>query len=255
MKKKQNHLSILVIDVGGTHVKVKVSTHREERKFSSGHQLTPQKMIEGVKELTKDWHYDVIAIGCPMVISKEGKPIHEPANLGKGWIGFNFEAAFGCPVKVVNDAAMQALGDYKGGRMLFLGLGTGLGTTMIDHGNLIPMELGHFPYKKGTIEDYTGTHALEKLGKKKWNKHVFKIIELLQAALEPEKIVLGGGDATLLKKLPGGCSTAPNANAFVGGFLLWKHALVHHHRFHHRLFSKVKNIHRDKSDGRNGRKK
>ncbi|MBX9742507.1 MAG: ROK family protein [Chthoniobacterales bacterium] len=240
MKKKQNLFSILVIDVGGTHVKVKITGRKEERKFPSGPTMTPQMMVDGVKDLTRDWHYDVISIGFPAVISKNSRLLKEPANLGKGWVGFNFNAAFGCPIKVINDAAMQALGDYAGGRVLFLGLGTGLGTTMIDHGNIIPMELGHFPYKKGTIEDYTGRHALEKLGKKKWRKHVFKIIELLQQALEPEKVILGGGDNVYLKKLPPGVSAAANSNAFLGGFLLWKHTLANHFFLHNSLFSKKK---------------
>lgn len=214
--------AILVIDVGGSHVKIKVSGHKEERKFPSGPKLTPQMMVDGVKNLAKGWHYDVVAIGFPAVVSKEGNILKEPANLGKGWVGFDFKAAFRCPVKVINDAAMQALGNYDGGRMLFLGLGTGLGATMIERGVMIPMELGHLPYKKGTFEDYTGRYALEKFGKKKWRKHVLKIIELFQAALEPEKTVLGGGNDVFLKELPPGCTVAANTNAFLGGFRLWE---------------------------------
>lgn len=224
---KNNNLAILVIDIGGTHVKIKVTGHKEERKIASGPTMTPQMMVDGVKVLAKDWHYDVISIGCPTTISKHGKPLKEPANLGKGWVDFNYQAAFKCPVHLINDATMQALGDYDGGRMLFLGLGTGLGSTLIERGVIVPLELAHLPYKKGTFEDYLGLHALEKKGKKKWTKEVLKVIEIFQAALEPEKIMLGGGNARLLKTLPPACHLAANSNAFLGGFRLWEHFLDH----------------------------
>ncbi len=224
---KNNNLAVLVIDIGGTHVKIKVTGHKEERKIPSGPTMTPQMMVDGVKVLAKDWHYDVISIGCPTTISKHGKPLKEPANLGKGWVEFNYQAAFKCPVHLINDATMQALGDYQGGRMLFLGLGTGLGSTLIEQGIIIPLELAHLPYKKGTFEDYVGLRALEKKGKKKWSREVLKVIEILQAALEPEKIMLGGGNAKLLKALPLDCYLAANSNAFLGGFRLWEHFLDH----------------------------
>lgn len=224
---KKNHLDILVIDIGGTHVKIKVTGHRKERKFPSGPTMTPQMMVDGVKALAKDWHYDGISIGCPMPISRHGKPVKEPVNLGKGWVDFNYQAAFKRPVHLINDATMQALGDYQGGRMLFLGLGTGLGSTLIERGVIVPLELAHLPYKKGTFEDYVGLRALEKKGKKKWTKEVLNVIAIFQEALEPEKIMLGGGNARHLKVLPPACHLAANSNAFLGGFRLWEHFLDH----------------------------
>ena len=220
---KHVKLSVLVIDIGGSRVKIKATGQNEERRILSGPTMTPQMMVDAVKKLAQGWRYDVVSIGCPMPVSKDGKPLKEPMNLGKGWVGFNFEAAFQCPVQLINDAAMQALGDYEGGRMLFLGFGTGLGSTMIEEGVVIPMELAHLPYKKGTFEDYVGLHALNKKGKKKWRKEVTCVIELLKSALEPERIVLGGGNAKLLKLIPPGCQIAANSNAFIGGFRLWEH--------------------------------
>ncbi|MBX9577137.1 MAG: hypothetical protein K2W97_01520 [Chthoniobacterales bacterium] len=214
-------LKILVIDVGGTHVKMSCSGHSEIRKFPSGPRMTPSFMAQEIKRLTADWNYDVISMGCPTPV-KNGKPIKEPANLGNGWVGFNYEKAFGRPIKIINDAAMQALGDYEGGRILFLGFGTGLGSTLIEEGVIVPLELAELPYKKGNFEKYTGNKALEKKGKKKWAKEVCKVIEILRAALEPEEVVLGGGNARELKNVPEGCRVAENSNAFIGGFRLWK---------------------------------
>lgn len=216
-------MKVLAIDVGGTHVKIRVSGQDEVRKFVSGPSLTPDKMVAGVKELAKDWDYDVASLGYPGPVLSN-RPIAEPHNLAPGWTGFDFEKAFGHPVKVINDAAMQALGSYKGGKMLFLGLGTGLGTTLIVDGIVEPMELGHLPYKKRTYEDYVGVRGLERLGKKKWRKHVFDIVALLTAALEPDDVVLGGGNVANLVQLPPNCRAGDNANAFIGAFRLWEKA-------------------------------
>jgi len=212
---------VLAIDVGGTHVKVLASGRRTPRKFESGPTLTPQQMVEGVKRLTSDWRYDTVSIGYPGLVI-HGRVAAEPHNLGQGWVGFDFAKAFGRPVKTVNDAAMQALGSYTGGRMLFLGLGTGLGSAMIVDGAIEPMELAHLPYKKGrTYEDVVGVRALEKMGVKKWRKQVWDVVDALRAALEPDYVVLGGGNAKRLKRLPKRMHLGDNANAFAGGFRLW----------------------------------
>jgi polyphosphate glucokinase len=216
-------MNVLAIDIGGTHVKVLATGQKEERNFDSGPTLTPRRMVSGVKRLTKDWKYDMVSIGYPGPVLR-GRPVSEPRNLGRGWVGFDFEPAFGCRVKLINDAAMQALGDYKNGRMLFLGLGTGLGSTLIVDGIVEPMELGHLPFRKATYEDYVGLRGLEKHGKKKWRRYVAEVIGLLTAALEPDEVVLGGGNAKLLKEVPPHCRVADNANAFVGGFRMWKDA-------------------------------
>lgn len=216
-------MNVLVIDIGGTHVKVLATGQDVEREFVSGPTLTPKRMVSGVRKLVADWKYDVISIGYPGPVLR-GRPISEPWNLGKGWVCFNFEAAFKRPVKVVNDAAMQALGSYKGGKMLFLGLGTGLGTALIVDRIVEPMELGHLPYRKATFEDYVGVRGLEKYGKKKWRRLVADVVEHLVAALEPEDVVLGGGNVHKLKELPPGCRAGDNTNAFRGGFRLWEEA-------------------------------
>ena len=213
---------ILVIDVGGTHVKVRVSGNREERKIDSGPTMTPARMVRDVKRLIKDWKYDAISIGYPGIVVR-GRPLHEPHNLGAGWVGFDFARAFGRPVKLINDAAMQALGSYKKGSMLFLGLGTGLGSAMIVDGILEPMELAHLPYKNGkTYEDYVGDRALKRLGKKKWRRYVADVVTRLKDALEADYVVLGGGNSKNLKDLPPGAELGDNRNAFVGGMRLWK---------------------------------
>ncbi len=191
------------------------------REFVSGPHLSAKEMVKQVKALTADWSYDVISIGYPGPVA-HGRPLAEPHNLGKGWIGFNFEKAFGCPTQVVNDALMQALGSYEGGRMLFLGFGTGLGSAMIVDGLLEPMELGHLPYRKGkTFEDEVGAAGLERLGKKKWRHKVADVIAHFVAALEPDYVVLGGGNAPKLGRLPAKTRLGDNANAFKGGFKLW----------------------------------
>jgi polyphosphate glucokinase len=214
-------VNVLAVDVGGTHVKVLASGQETRREFESGPTVTPEEMVAGVKEATADWPYDVVSIGYPGPVLR-GRPVSEPANLGTGWVGFDFEAAFGRPVKIINDAAMQALGSYKGGRMLFLGLGTGLGSAMIVDGVVEPMELAHLPYRKGTFEDYIGLRGLRRLGKKRWRRRVEDVVARLSAALEPEDVVLGGGNVKKLRGLPANTRAGDNENAFLGGFRLWK---------------------------------
>jgi polyphosphate glucokinase len=214
--------NVLVIDVGGTHVKLGSTDHKTEVKIDSGPTMTPNLMVAAVKKATSEWKYEAVAIGYPGPVVHD-RPIAEPHNLGEGWVGFDFKKAFGKPVKIVNDAAMQALGSYEGGRMLFLGLGTGLGSALIVDGALEPMELAHLPYKKGrTYEDYVGLRGLERLGKKRWAKHVGDVVEKLKAALEADYVVLGGGNAKFLKDLPPGARTGNNANALKGGIALFQ---------------------------------
>jgi len=213
---------ILVIDVGGTNVKLLATGQKEPTKFPSGPKMTAALMVKQVQQVTKDWDYDGVSLGYPGPIIND-RPLREPHNLGKGWMKFDFAKAFGRPVKIVNDASMQALGSYQGGRMLFLGLGTGLGSAMIVEGALQPMELAHLLYRKGkTYEDYLGLRGLERLGKKKWRRHVAKVVELLKEALDADYVVLGGGNAKKLKTIPPGARLGSNANAFLGGFRLWK---------------------------------
>jgi predicted NBD/HSP70 family sugar kinase len=212
---------VLVIDVGGTHIKVLATGHRTKIEIPSGPKMTPQLMCNWIKSAAKAWQYKVAAIGYPGPVV-HGKPLREPHNLGKGWVGFDYAKGLGCPVKVINDAAMQAIGSYQGGRMLFLGLGTGLGTAMIVDGIVEPMELAHLPYRSGkTYEDYLGLRGLERMGKKKWRLYVNKVVKELQAALEPEYVVLGGGNAKKLKTLPPKTRLGDNEKAFLGGFRLW----------------------------------
>ncbi len=216
-------MNVLVIDIGGTHVKILASGQKERREFESGPKLNPKMMVAGVKRLARGWKYDTVSIGYPGPVLRN-RPIADPHNLARGWVGFDFQKAFQCPVKVINDAAMQALGSYRHKKMLFLGLGTGLGSAMVVEGIVEPMELAHLPYKKATYEDYVGIRGLEKFGKKKWRKHVADIVKLLSAALEPDDVVLGGGNVKKLKQLPKGCRAGDNNNAFLGGFRLWKPA-------------------------------
>lgn len=214
-------MHILVVDIGGTGVKVLATGQSERRRFPSGPTMTPEQMVAGVKDIAADWEYDVVSIGYPGLIRK-GQIVSEPHNLAPGWVGFDFQAAFGCPVKVMNDAAMQALGSFQGGLMLFLGLGTGLGSALIADGAVWPMELAHLAYRKGTLEDYLGLRGLKRLGKKKWNRHVAFVVDRLIAALHPDDVVLGGGEAKKLMTLPPGCRAGENANAFLGGFRMWE---------------------------------
>src|ERR1700751_3721621 len=214
-------MNVLVIDVGGTHVKVLASGEEQKREIESGPTLSARQMVSSVKKLADGWEYDVVSIGYPGPVVHD-RPMAEPHNLGKGWMGFNFAAVFKLPTKVVNDAAMQALGSYKSGKMLFLGLGTGLGSAMIVDGIVEPMELGHLPYKLHTFEDYVGTRGFARLGETKWRPAVGDVVTRRIAALEPEDVVLGGGNVKQLKKLPPGCRAGDNANAFLGGFRLWQ---------------------------------
>ncbi len=214
-------MNVLVIDVGGTHVKILATGQKDHREFESGPTMTPDEMVAGVLRAADGWMYEVIAMGYPGPVLR-GKPVAEPHNLAKGWVGFDFEAAFRMPVKIINDAALQALGSYHGGRMLFLGLGTGLGSALIVDGILEPMELGHLPYKKRTFEDYVGLRGLKRVGKKRWRKYVTDVVATLSAAVQAEEVVLGGGNVKRLKELPPHCREGNNENAFLGGFRLWE---------------------------------
>ncbi len=214
-------MNVLAVDVGGTHVKILASGQTERREFASGPTLNAKQMVDRVKALAADWKYDRVTVGYPGPVLRN-RPVAEPHNLGRGWVGFDFETAFERPVKVMNDAAMQALGSYKGGKMLFLGLGTGLGSALIADGIAEPMELGHLPYRKSTYEDYVGLRGLTAHGEKKWRKYVEDVIVRLVAALEPDDVVLGGGNVKRLNELPPGCRVGDNANAFLGGFRAWE---------------------------------
>src|SRR6202047_54935 len=215
-------LKILVVDVGGTNVKMRTAGQKEALKIPSGPTLTAGNAVKFWKAATRGWDFERISLGYPGPIIN-GRPLREPHNLGGGWVGFDFQKAFGVPVKVINDAAMQALGSYKGGRMLFLGLGTGLGSAMIVDGVLEPMELAHLLYKRGkTYEDYLGLRGLQRLGKKKWRRHVAKVAKKLKVALAADYVVLGGGNSKKLKKLPPGVRLGRNENAFLGGFRMWQ---------------------------------
>jgi polyphosphate glucokinase len=214
-------MRILVVDVGGTHVKILATGQAERREFESGPTLTVRQMVAGVKRLAKGWKYDAVSIGYPGLVLHE-RIAAEPHNLAPGWIGFDFQKAFGCPARVINDAAMQALGSYTKGTMLFLGLGTGLGSALVVDGHVVPMELAHLAYRKATIEEYVGLRGLERFGKKKWRDHVAFMIERFTAAIHPDEVVVGGGNAKKLKELPPGCRLGDNANAFIGGFRLWE---------------------------------
>ena len=210
----------LVIDVGGTHVKVLATGRREPVEIPSGPRMTARAMVQAVRKATAGWKYEAVSIGYPGPVV-HGKPLADPVNLGGGWVRFPFEKAFGCPVRMINDAAMQAMGSYDGGRMLFLGLGTGLGSAMIVDGTLEPMELAHLPYKSRTYEDYVGERGRKRLGKKKWRREVAVVIQLFKAAFDADYVVVGGGNAKRLTNLPRGVRLGHNANAFLGGFKLW----------------------------------
>jgi polyphosphate glucokinase len=220
---QESIVNVLVIDIGGTSVKLLATGQDAPRKLPSGPELAPEQMVAGVVQAAAGWEYEAVSVGYPGPVLC-GRPVSDPVNLGPGWVGFDFAAAFGRPVKVVNDAVMQALGSYEGGRMLFLGLGTGLGSALIVDGVIEPMELGHLPYRKATFEDYVGIRGLKRLGKKKWRRAVADVVVRLTAALEPESVVLGGGNVKKLKELPPKCRAGDNANAFVGGFRIWEPA-------------------------------
>ncbi len=220
--KPKRKLRVLVIDVGGSHVKVRVSDRRDVRQFESGPEMSAARMVAGVHKLVGDWKYDVVSIGYPGVVI-HGKIMTEPHNLARGWVGFDFRRAFGRPTRVINDAAMQAIGSYQGGRMLFLGLGTGLGSAMIVDAVVESMELAHLTYRKGrTYEDDVGDRGRRRLGFKRWRRAVKKVVEILQTALEADYVVLGGGNARKLKKMPKGARLGNNDFAFLGGFRMWR---------------------------------
>jgi predicted NBD/HSP70 family sugar kinase len=215
-------MKILVIDIGGTNVKLLAKGQTEPRKFPSGREMTPESMARQVKEMTQDWDCDVIAVGYPGPVI-DGKILKEPRNLAPGWVDADLAALLGKPVRIINDAAMQAIGSYEGGRMLFLGLGTGLGSTLIVKHSVAPMELAHLPYRKEkTFEDYVGQRGLDELGKKRWREAVADVVTRLKNALVADYVVLGGGNSKKLKELPEGARLGSNDNAFVGGFRLWE---------------------------------
>jgi len=214
-------MKILIVDVGGTSIKFTLSEGGEPRKVESGMDQTAAEMVREVQEASTDWTYDAVTIGYPGPVIG-GHIAKEPVNLAHGWMGFDFAAAFGKPVRLINDAAMQALGSYEGGRMLFLGLGTGLGSCAIYDSVICPMELGHLPYRKGhSFEMYVGNAGMKSLGRRKWQAVVYDVVARLQAALLPEYVVLGGGNVKKLDELPPGCRRGHNENAFLGGKRLW----------------------------------
>ena len=212
---------ILVVDVGGTTIKILATGHRTPVKIPSGPRMTPARMVRLVRKAVAGWDYSVVSVGVPGPV-KGGRVVKEPVNLGRGWVRFNFRKAFGRPVRVINDAAMQALGSYRGGRMLFLGLGTGLGSALVVDGVIVPMELAHLPFKNGrTYEQHVGKAALEECGKKKWRRRVADVTSRLKAALVVDEVVLGGGNAKHLRTLPPGVRRGRNLQAFSGGYRLW----------------------------------
>ncbi|HEY7165658.1 MAG TPA: ROK family protein [Candidatus Binatia bacterium] len=246
-------MNVLVVDIGGNHVKILATGQKQSREFPSGPTLTARQMVTGVKKLAGDWEYDAVSIGYPGPVLRN-RPVAEPHNLGGGWMGYDFRRAFNRPVKVVNDAAMQALGSYRRGKMLFLGLGTGLGSALISNGIVEPMELGHLPYRKGTYEDYVGMRGLRRRGKKKWRRDVADVVSRLIAALEPEDVVIGGGNVKKLKELPKGSRRGNNANAFRGGFRLWETADRHRSSIRTSVRSETASkIRRSQKDGRTNR--
>ena len=216
-------MNVLAIDIGGTSVKLLATGENERRKFASGRMMGPKQMVDTVKKLASDWKYDVVSIGYPGVVANN-RIITEPRNLAPGWRKFDFEAAFKRPVKILNDAAMQALGSYKGGRLLFLGLGTGVGSALVVDGVVVPMDLGQLSYRKGNYEDYLGRDGMKRQGKKKWHSHLAYAVARLIKALHPDDVVIGGGNAKKLTELPEGCRLGGNAYAFLGGFRLWDRA-------------------------------
>lgn len=217
-------MRVLVVDIGGTNVKILATGQKDPRRTPSGPGLTPRKMVAKVKDLVSDWDYDAVAIGYPGRVVN-GRIVVEPRNLGRGWVGFNFKSAFGRPVRIINDAAMQALGSYKRGLLLFLGLGTGLGAALVaDGGVVIPLEMAQLPFRSGTYENYLGARALERLGRKRWEKHVRFAATRMIEVVRPDDVVIGGGNAKKLKTLPKGCRLGTNLFAFAGGYRLFEQA-------------------------------
>jgi polyphosphate glucokinase len=222
-------MNVLVIDVGGHHVKILLSGQRAHREFESGPKMTVQAMVDSVRTIAEGWSFTSASLDYPGPVLR-GRPVSDPRNLAPGWVGFDFEKALECPVKLINDAAMQALGSYQGGRMLFLGLGTGLGSAMIDGGVVEPMELAHLPFRKLTFDDYVGERGLERLGKKRWRRRVAEVVETLMVALQPTDVVIGGGNVKKLKHLPPNTRTGSNDHAFSRGFRLWEEGGPIHRR-------------------------
>lgn len=218
---EKNKKKILVIDIGGSNVKILATGAEERIKIPSGADFKPEEMVELVKENAAQWDYDMITMGFPGMV-KENRIVSEPVNLGEGWNKFDFHAAFNCPIKIINDAAMQALGGYEGKKLLFLGLGTGLGTAMVIHNTIVPLEGGHLPFKKKTFEEYVGKEYLTQSGAKRWEKNVLKTVEIFRATFQPDDILLGGGNSKLLTSIPEGCRLGTNQNAFKGGFKFWE---------------------------------
>ncbi len=215
-------VDILVIDVGGTSLKILRSGEETRREVKSGSHVSAEYMAEAVQETCSDWTWDRVSIGYPSPVVG-GRPLLNPSNLGGGWVGFDYEAAFGCPVRILNDAAMQALGSYHGGRMLFLGLGTGLGSAMIEHDRLEPLELGHMPFRESSFEEHTGKAALDRDGFEVWRDTVYEVVDQFVDAIDPDYVVLGGGNVMKLDDLPERCERGNNFNAFIGGFRMWEH--------------------------------
>jgi polyphosphate glucokinase len=221
---------ILVIDIGGTSIKISMASRKTPVKIPSGKKMTAAKMAAEVRKAIRGWRYDAVSIGIPGAVTA-GKPAQEPHNLGRGWRHFNYRKAFGKPVKIANDAAMQALGGYRGGRMLFLGLGTGLGSALVAEGVVMPLEIAHMPYRRGrTYEDYVGQRGLDRLGRKRWTRHVHNVVELLKNGLQADYVVLGGGQTKKLKRLPPGVRLGDNRQAIVGGLRLWDEPRHRHRR-------------------------
>jgi polyphosphate glucokinase len=215
---------ILVVDVGGTNLKLSATAVRTPVKVPSGPGMTAARMVAAVRSATRGWAYDVVSLGYPGPVV-DGKPAAEPRNLAKGWVGFDYGRAFGKPVRIVNDAAMQALGGHRGARTLFLGLGTGLGSALVAEGILVPLELAHLPYRRGrTFEEYVGLRGRKRLGRKRWRKHVAKVVEILRHAMQAEQVVLGGGEARRLERMPKAARLGTNADARTGGLRLWDEA-------------------------------
>lgn len=219
-------MKVLVIDIGGNNVKLLASGHHVPHKVPSGPDLTPARMVAGVKKAIPNWKWDVVTIGYPGSV-RDGRPALEPMNLGKGWVRYNYRRALGKPVRIINDAAMQALGSYCGGRMLFLGLGTGLGAALVLEGLVQPLEIAHLSYRSGlTYEEFLGKSGQTRMGKKRWRRMVEEIVVALHEAFQVDEVVLGGGNAKQLKELPPGARLGDNHNAFAGGFRLWKDPLA-----------------------------
>ncbi|GMQ23765.1 ROK family protein [Algoriphagus sp. oki45] len=214
-------MNVLVIDIGGSNIKLLATGQPERIKIPSGSDFTPNDLIPLVKDATKEWAYEAISIGFPGVV-KHGEIAADPVNMGKGWMGFDFQKAFGIPVRIINDAAMQALGSYEGGKLLFMGFGTGLGTAMVFEDLILPLEGGHLPFKQGTFETHVGNAAMKKVGKKKWKELVYQTIEHFRHCFQPDEIVLGGGNSKYLEEIPEKCRLGSNKNAFTGGFRLWE---------------------------------